>query len=86
MRWLTPVPLPPLPPAVKANTQKKGGEDKKVGGGGAAGMAARTGGAVGLVCELCKTKCNAKAPRSVLMEHVDSKHSKVADAFKVRVA
>jgi len=63
---------------VKANTQKKGGDEKKVGGGGAAGQAARSGiPADARTCALCKTPFNARAPKVQLMEHVDSKHSKL---------
>jgi hypothetical protein len=63
-------------PGVKANTQKKGGEDKKVGGGGAAGKEARTTLAGARTCVLCKSPFNPRAPRTQLQEHVDSKHAK----------
>lgn len=46
-------------------------------------IAARIGGGNGRVCQLCKTNLNLRAPKSQLMEHVDSKHAKVADAFNV---
>lgn len=64
-------------PGVKANTQKKGAEKPKVGGGGATGMKERLGGGEQRECVLCKTKFNIRAPKPQLMEHVESKHSKL---------
>jgi hypothetical protein len=32
------------------------------------------------ICELCKTSFNARAPKSQLQEHVDSKHAKLGFA------
>ena len=66
-------------PGVKANTQKKGGEDKKVGGGGAAGKEARTTLArARTTCVVCtwSPSFDPRAPRTQLQEHVDSKHAK----------
>jgi hypothetical protein len=64
-----------------ANTQSKGAEKARPGGGGAAGLLARTAAGSKITCALCKSLLNAKAPRAQLMEHVDSKHAKVKDAF-----
>jgi hypothetical protein len=47
-----------------------------VGGGGAAGKEARTTMPDARICQLCKASFNARAPKTQLQEHVDSKHPK----------